>query len=85
MIYNIDLHKSGKVITMIKEYKKSIFELKEIKIEISRQNQFKRNVQLKIDQKERSHEFHLDTLEDLCDKEYHNNVIPFSRGKNAKK
>lgn len=63
LIYNINLHRSGKVITVVKEYKRSIDELEIIKQEIIKHNNFRITIQKKMDKKLDSHKYYLDEFE----------------------
>ena len=63
LIYNINLHKSGTVITVVREYKRSIDELKIIKQEIIKFKNFRDSVMKKMDKKLESHKYYLDKFE----------------------
>lgn len=63
LIYNINLHKSGKVITVVREYRRSIDELKIIKDEIIKYKNFRDTIMKKMEKKLESHKYYLDKFE----------------------
>jgi len=63
LIYNINLHRSGKVITVVKEYKRSIDELKVVEEEIVKHKNFKDSIEKKIDKKLKSYDYYLNEFE----------------------
>jgi prefoldin subunit 5 len=54
--YNIDLHKSGKVITVIKQYGKSVSDLKKVVEEILKNENSVRKIQQQIENLSKSHD-----------------------------
>jgi len=80
--YNIQLHKSGSVISVMKEYKRSVLELdvanKEIILLESHKNQLKKD----IDKKYEHYQKKLDEFEKIYVEESQEVVLPF-KGKNG--
>lgn len=64
LIYNINLHKSGEVISVMKEYKRSIDELEIVRLEIIKYEGHRRMVEQKLERKLKSYDFYLKQYED---------------------
>tara|TARA_R100000951_G_C2604167_1_gene169104 strand:+ start:488 stop:892 length:405 start_codon:yes stop_codon:yes gene_type:complete len=67
LVYNIKLHKSGKVITVAKEYRRSIDELKIIKEEIIKHKNNKDMIQKKMEKKLKAYDYYLSEYEQAFD------------------
>ena len=59
LIYNINLHRSGKVVTIVTAYRKSIEELEICNNEILKYINYKTKIQRDIDKKSKLHECYL--------------------------
>ena len=63
LIYNIKLHRSSEVISSIREYKRSIDQLKEVKIELYKSKSLRDRVEKNMEEKLKSHDFYMKELE----------------------
>ena len=63
LVYNINLHKSGKVITIMTAYKRSIDELELCRTEITKYRNFRSNIQKELDKKIESYDYYLSEYE----------------------
>jgi secreted Zn-dependent insulinase-like peptidase len=82
LIYNINLHKTGKVISVMSEYKKSIYELKMVRDEMIKYNNFKKNIVIKMNDYIKSYDRYLDELENIHQSLNNESVILLFKGKN---
>lgn len=60
LIYNINLHRSGEVVTVIKEYRRSIDELEIVKEEIIKYENHRKMLKSKMEKKMKAYDFYLD-------------------------
>lgn len=67
LMYNINLHKSGAVISVAKEYKKSIDELGMVRKEIIKHRNQINTIKIRIEKKLESYEYYLSELESAFD------------------
>jgi hypothetical protein len=63
LIYNIDLHRSGKVITVINEYRKSIEDLSTVQKEIIKHRNLKDKLKNKMENNFKSYDYYINELE----------------------
>jgi len=85
LVYNIDLHRSNKVITVVSEYKKSIQELGNIRKEIIKHKNLKSRLQKKLEKKLESYSYYIDELEAAYkDLEAEQVILLFDRDKDGK-
>jgi len=85
LVYNIDLHRSNKVITVVSEYKKSIDELGNIRKEIIKHKNLKSQLQKKLEKKLESYSYYIDELEAAYrDLESEQVILLFDRNKDDK-
>lgn len=86
LTYNIKLHKSGTVITVAKEFKRSIDELVIIKEEIIKHNNSKFSIERKMEKKLESYEYYMKEHE-LAFEQLNSEavILLFRKGKNEQK
>lgn len=83
--YNINLHKSGKVISVVKEYKRSIDELEIIRKEIIKYRNHRDSLEKKLEKKLKSYDYYLNEFEKAYDDLNSEAVILlFRKGKDGK-
>lgn len=67
LMYNIKLHKSNKVISVIGEYRKSTEQLKEIRQEISKHRGIQTKLQKTMETRLKNYDYHINELEKAYD------------------
>lgn len=80
LLFNIKLHKSGRVITMITEYRKSIEELKSVEKEIINCKNNQISIKQKLNIQQQSHDKYMKEFEQLYTPAVNDGIVlPFSR------
>lgn len=85
LLYNIKLHKSGSVITIAREYKRSIDELKMVRDEIVKYKNHRNILKKKMDDKLNAYDYYLNEYERAFDELNSESVILLFRKENDEK
>jgi len=82
LVYNINLHRSNKVISVVSEYKKSINQLSDIRKEIIKHRNLQDQLRKKMEKKLESYDYYIRELEIAYDNLKNDQVILlFNKGK----
>lgn len=81
LIYNVNLHRSGRVITVITEYQKSLNELELIKLKIIELKNSRIFLKTEMEKKLKSYDYYLDQYEKIYNELEEPVVLIFKRNK----
>jgi hypothetical protein len=84
LIYNINLHRGDTVITVMKEYKRSIDELKLVRGELSNHEKLRVTLKTQINSKSKRHDYYMDEYDKAySDLENESVILLFNKAKNS--